>query len=543
MTKKMEQNFLKNTNSLNEKLLKNTMLKPLCLAVGLSFLPTSCSFADDAPPEKFKFVVHKFSIEGEDIAPILSNEEIAAYLKPFEEKSYDLKELQEVGKGVESMIREEGYAFYRVVLPPQSLNTGEVKLKVIAFGVGNIAVEGNEYFSKYGVLASLPTLKLGESPNTKKLASESKVANKHPTKQIAVTFKQSETEDKVDATVKVTEQSRPYQFSLGFNNTGSDSSGEYRLMGGFQYSNLWGLDHVVNASYTLPPDHADTIKQYGGTYALPIYKLGGWVNAYYASSNSNNGVVATDLTITGAGEMMGIHYQQFLPKWEKYEHSLDIGFDSKHFINDVQFKKVQLGTNVRSLPFSIAYKAEYPFDDVRTGYFVQWAMNTGWGSENTDLLYQKSRAGADSSWQLVRYGANFMTTYEQWMLTTTLSGQYSEKPLIAGEQIGIGGSFDVRGYEQRETGADNGQIAKVELTTPAWERINAFVFYDYGHGTKQKPQAGELGEWNLSSTGIGTKWAWRENLNASLTFATALNDASTTKAFNNRLLLNVNLRY
>ena len=79
---------------------------------------------------------------------------------------------------------------------------------------------------------------------------------------------------------------------------------------------MWGLDHVVNASYTLPPDHADTTKQYGGSYALPIYPLGGWLNMYYASSNSDNGVVATDLTITGAGEMMGIHYQQFLPKWE-----------------------------------------------------------------------------------------------------------------------------------------------------------------------------------------------------------------------------------
>lgn len=542
-TLKLEQNLLKNTNYFNEKSLMNIMLRPLFFAISLNFLPTALSFAEDTPPEKFKFIVHKFSIEGEEVKSILSEEEIAAYLKPFEEKSYDLKELQEVGKGIEAMIRDEGYAFYRVILPPQSLNMGEVKLSVIAFGVGNINVEGNENFSKYGVLASLPTLKEGESPNTKKLSAESKVANKHPTKQIAVTFKQSETENKVDANIKVTEQPRPYQFSLGFNNTGSDSSGEYRLMGGFQYSNLWGLDHVVNASYTLPPDHADTIKQYGGTYALPIYKLGGWVNAYYASSSSNNGVIATDLTITGAGEMMGIHYQQFLPKWEKYEHSVDIGFDSKHFLNDVQFKKVQLGTNVRSLPFSIAYKAEYPFEDLRTGYFVQWAINTGWGSENSDLLYQKSRAGADSSWQLLRYGANFMTTYEQWMLTTIFSGQYSEKPLIAGEQIGIGGSFDVRGYEQRETGADNGQIAKIELTSPAWEKINAFVFYDYGHGTKQKPQAGELSEWSLSGTGIGAKFAWRENLNASLTFATALNDASTTKAFNNRLLLNVNLRY
>jgi hemolysin activation/secretion protein len=209
----------------------------------------------------------------------------------------------------------------------------------------------------------------------------------------------------------------------------------------------------------------------------------------------------------------------------------------------VQFKKTQLGTNVRSLPFSISYKAEYPFENVRSGYFVQWAMNTGWGSDNTDFFYNKSRTGADSSWHIFRYGTNFSTAYEQWSLSTSLTGQFSQKPLIAGEQVGIGGSYDVRGYEQRETGADNGQIVKIELTSPAWEKINAFMFYDYGHGSKENPQAGEIKDWNLSGTGVGAKWQWREYVNTNLTFATALNDANTTKAFNNRILLNVSLRY
>ena len=520
------------------------MLKPLYLALSLGFLSVATNVtADEVAPKKFKFAVNKFAVMGENIHKILSDEEIAAYLKPFEQKSYDLTELQEVGKGLETLIREEGFAFYRVILPPQSLNSGEVQLKVIAFGVGEINIDGNKHFSKEGVIDSLPTLEKGVSPNIKKLAFDSKVANKHPSKQVAVTFKQSEIEDKVDANIKVTEQPRPYQFNLNYNNTGSDAAGEYRLTGGVQYSNLWGLDHVVNASYTLPPDYADTVKQYGGSYALPIYALGGWLNMYYAYSSSDNGVVATDLTITGAGEMMGIHYQQFLPKWEKYEHSLDIGLDSRHFINDVQFKKVQLGTNVRSMPFSISYKAEYPFENLRTGYFLQWATNTGLWTDNSDEFYSQSRAGATSSWHIFRYGTNLMSSYEEWLLTTSFSGQYTQSPLIAGEQIGIGGSFDVRGYEQRETGADNGQIVKIELTSPAFYDANAFVFYDYGHGSREKPQAGELKEWNLSGTGIGAKWAWREYLSANVTFATALSDGATTKAFNNRILMNVTLRY
>lgn len=494
------------------------------------------------PPAKIRFPIHEFVVEGDELP--ISSDEIDEYLSSLkkEPKDYALNDLLEVSKNVEKIIRDAGFAFYRVVLPPQAIDTGEVHLQVIAYKIENIKTEGNDYFATDTIEDSVPALEKGISPNTQALANAIKVSNRHPSRQLQVTFQQHEFEDKIDANIKVTEQ-RPYQVTLNFNNTGSDSSGEYRLMGGLQYSNLWGLDHIVNASYTLPPDYADTIKQYGGSYSMPIYALRGWLTFNYAMSSTNNGVVANDLAITGAGEMMGLHYLQFLPRIEKYEHSLDIGMDSRHFINDVQFKKVQLGSNVRSMPFSISYKAEYPFDDVKTGYFAQWAINTPLWNDNDDKLYNRSRFGASSSWDVFRYGANAMTSFDEWLVTTSISGQYSNQPLIAGEQIGIGGSFDVRGYEQRETGADNGQIAKIELTTPTWEKANAFVFFDYGHGSRENPQKGELKDWSLSSTGIGAKWSLENNVNTSLTFATALNDATTTKASNNRLLLNVSLRY
>ena len=159
---------------------KMIMLKRFYLALCLSLLPTAYCVAEEKAPEKFKFTVNKFSVEGESIASILSDDEVATYLKPFQAKSYDLKELQDLGKGLEAMIREEGFAFYRVILPPQSLNSGEVKLKVISFRVGNINVEGNNHFSTYGVLSSVPELQRDVSPNTHDLAASVKVANKHP---------------------------------------------------------------------------------------------------------------------------------------------------------------------------------------------------------------------------------------------------------------------------------------------------------------------------------------------------------------------------
>ncbi|MCF7967262.1 MAG: ShlB/FhaC/HecB family hemolysin secretion/activation protein [Methylobacter tundripaludum] len=517
------------------------------IAAGLYLIPQAFCLA--AAPQEFRFNIEHFSVEG--LSP-LSQTFIDDYFKPLQNKPYTLKELQDVSKALEQVIREQGYPFYRVVVPPQTLASGDVKLQVISFTLGEIEVTGNEYFTRNNVIASLPVLSNTESPNTQALSEALKVANKHPSKQVQVIFKPSQMPDKLNANIAVSER-RPYQASLIANNYGTPSSGAYRLTGALQYSNLWGLDHIVNGSYSTSPDHADSVKQYGFSYSLPVYRLKGWLSAYYASSSVNVGTVATDLTVTGAGEMYGIHYQQFLPKLGKYEHSLDLGIDNRYFINDVQFQSSQIGANVRSVPFSVLYKGEYPWQNAHTGYYVQWVGNTDFGGHNTDAHYQASRLNTKQNWDLLRYGGSFSVNVENWLIQTSLTGQQSNNPLIAGEQLGIGGSFDVRGYEQRETGADSGEIVKFEVTTPAWpalslvegQKTNLFAFYDYGHGRLQSATPGQVKDWNLSGTGIGARFQWQEYFLGNIAFANALDtaEAGTTKAGDNRIHANIVFKY
>lgn len=519
--------------------LKGRPLGSALLAAALCLITqTPCLAA--APPD-FKFTVKRFAVEG--VSP-LSESETDAYLKPLENKPYTLKELQEVSKTLEQMIRERGYPFYRVIVPPQTLGSGDIKLQVIAFSLGDIEVTGNRHFSRNNIIASLPVLAQPESPNTQALADAIKVANKHPSKQVQVTFKPGKTPDQLDAAIAVAEH-RPYQASLIANNYGTTSSGDYRLTGALQYSNLWGLDHIVNGSYSTSPDHADSVQQYGGSYSLPVYRLKGWLSAYYANSSVNTGTVATDLTVTGSGEMYGIHYQQYLPKLGKYEHSLDVGIDNRYFINDVQFQNTQVGANVRSAPFSVLYKGEYPWQMTRSGYYLQWVGNTGFGGHNTDAHYRAARLDGKQNWDLLRYGANVSVSLQDWLVQTSLSGQHSAHPLIAGEQLGLGGSFDIRGYEQRETGADSGEIVKFEVTTPAWQKINLFAFYDYGHGRLHSTTPGQTKDWNLSSTGIGARFQWRDYFMGNIAFANALDTAEngSTQAGNNRIHANIVFKY
>jgi len=516
------------------------MLKNLLFILTINILLINLSYAE---PKPISFFVKSFSIQGD--SP-LDSKEREVLLKPYENKQYNLEQLQSVAKILEQKIRSEGYAFYRVVLPPQTLASEEIQLKIISFAINKIKVEGIKYFDKSNILASLPQLKIGESPDTKALANALKMTNRHPFKELQLTFKQSnDTVDNIEAKINVIEQ-RPYQAFLIMNNTGTDKTGEFRITGAIQYGNLWNLDHQISASYSTSPDHLETVQQYGINYSLPIYALKGWLSAYYAFSDVDNGIIANDFSVTGSGEMYGLHYQQFLPKLGSYEHWLDVGIDNRFFINDVKFLETPIGNSIRSTPVSILYQGEYLWKQVKSDFHLQWVGNTGLGGHNSQQHYQKSRVNSKQDWHLLRYGANLNATFKNWLVKFSLTGQYSDQAIISGEQLGIGGSYSVRGYDERETSADSGEIIKLELYTPRLYGFKLLGFYDYGHGRQQNVLDNEAKSWTLSSVGIGIRWQWKNYIFTNLDLAHTLNEGlknGGTQLGNNRIHASLVLRF
>jgi len=258
-----------------------------------------------AVPDSFKFHVDRFQFEGFipiDIALVDST------LEPFQDQDHTLESLLKVSKALEAVIREQGYAFYRVVLPQQPLvKQAVITLKVVSFSLADVSVEGNKFFDEENILKSLPYLTVGESPNTETLARALKVAIHHPLKDMQLTFKQSKNANKanqISATVNVTD-AKPDNFALILANTGNDTTGEYRLTGSYQNTNLFNKDHILNVSYTTSPGHIEDVKQYGGSYSAPLYSQSAWLTGYLVKSDVNTGTVGT-LDISGAGTMMGL---------------------------------------------------------------------------------------------------------------------------------------------------------------------------------------------------------------------------------------------
>jgi hemolysin activation/secretion protein len=226
---------------------------------------------------------------------------------------------------------------------------------------------------------------------------------------------------------------------------------------------------------------------------------------------------------------------------------LDIGIDNRYFSSDITLSGVSAPINaVRSVPFSLQYRGDYSWQTAQAGYSVQWLKNTDLGDHNTARDYASPPNNAKQNWDMLRYTANLSFNVQQWLVQTHFIGQYSGSSIISGEQLGLGGSYDIRGYGQRETSADSGEIAKLEITSPAWQQLRFFVFYDVGHGYAHQPSTGQAKDWVLSGAGFGARWQWRDNIVANIAFATALNDAissQATQAGDSRIHASILLKY
>jgi len=499
-------------------------------------------------PQSITFPVSHFTLEGELPLP---DDELNTVLSELEGKDYGLAELQAVTQEVEQLIRDAGFAFYRVILPPQTLAEGEVILKVVSFALGDVEIKGNHFFSHANLLASIPELQTGISPNTQFLGEQLKVANHHPSKEITVVFKQSGSADEIAAKVDVLE-SRPYQFSLSANNTGSSDTGKARITGAFQYSNLWQKDHIANASYTTSPNHTSEVMQYGLSYSAPLYDAGGWLTAYYARSEVESGQITFEggnMDVSGAGKMFGVHYLQFLPKVGRYEHAVDVGFDNRFFetttnltLGDINYGDTT--PEIRSTPLTLLYKGNIPLGSTYIGHHLSWSKNLGLGSRNDAEAYQDVGFIDDrplkEQWDLFRYGAFVNVDKKGWLYRASLKGQYSNEPLISGEQFGLGGAYSLRGYKEREVGTDVGNSLTLEAFTPQWKGTKLLAFYDYGKGRSHNV---DTPDWNLASVGVGLRYQWSTHFQASIDIGHTLKDGSVSSAHETNAHASLVLQY
>jgi len=119
------------------------------------------------------------------------------------------------------------------------------------------------------------------------------------------------------------------------------------------------------------------------------------------------------------------------------------------------------------------------------------------------------------------------------------AGQLSSENLLPSEQLGFGGYYSVRGYEEREANVDRGVLTTLELRSPAasllavvtpgsgrgGDEFQWLLFWDYAHGGSVNRLPGEARHVALSSIGPGFRWSLGDRFSMRFDYGFQLRDS------------------
>ncbi len=466
--------------------------------------------ADEKQDAVPRFAIKQFQVEGNTL---LDAAKIEKLLAPFTGSDRDFGTVQEAIEALENAYRSRGYSTVMVTLPEQEMESGVVRVKVMENRIGKFTIVGNRYFDAANIRRSLPMLRPGETPDLNVISRSLKLANENPAKKINLQLLNSDKENEVDASLEVKDE-RPWKAGITFDNTGTSDTGRTRVGALLQLANVFNRDHLLTLQYITAPEKLDKVNIYSAGYQIPFYSLGSSLQLIGAYSNVDSGTISaagTDMSVSGKGTILGIHYNQNLNRIGNYEHKVILSIDYRAYENDVNVLGVQIGNNVTAHPVGVSYAGIFSLENINAGFYLTGLHNIPgeWDGRDTEAEFAAARTGASSTYNILRYGANAAYAFGgDWQARALINGQFTNDSLVPGEQYGIGGATSVRGFQERQFSNDGGYSGSIELYTPDICKllgVSAFqtrllAFYDRGYVYRKSYLPGET---SVQIAGIG----------------------------------------
>jgi hemolysin activation/secretion protein len=304
------------------------------------------------------------------------------------------------------------------------------------------------------------------------------------------------------------------------------------------YGNLWQLGHTIGVNFQVSPIDLSEVKVFSGYYLVRFPKLS-WLTLLVQGTDQDSNVnTLGGIGVAGKGEVIGGRAIVALPLGRDFYHSLTLGFDYKHFNQDVNVASDRLGTPITYYPLSLAYGATWAGKGGVTEMNASVVCHLrGLGSSEAEFDFNRFKAGG--SFLYIR--GDVAHTHELsagFQLFAKLQGQAADQPLLNSEQFSGGGLATVRGYLESEVLGDNAIFGSLELRSPSFlahgkdkgDEWRIYAFADGGFATLNEPLPEQNAGFSLASVGVGSRLHLFQRLNGSLDFGVPLVSQLQTSA-------------
>ena len=373
-------------------------------------------------------------------------------------------QMQTVADKIVERYRKAGFIVANAYLPAQTVGADQViEIRVLEGKVGRIIVKGTRRYRPRVIAASAQKL-VGKPLQKSEVDAAILYARDLPGVTVTSTLQPGENTGDTDLVMVAREAKRPFEFTWGANNYGTDLTGQYRALAGVVWNNPLGYGDKLDLNAEYAVDSTDNL--YGSfAYHAPIPVTSGFgavVGALYNEMQVNTGTFAA-LQVKG-------------PTTQYYA-----GLDWK-FINTVEMQQVatlhfiqekseldSLGETLSNEKFTVA-ELSYDLSHSSGRMHNVDLLQAGFRKSITDDCTQPDLVSPQhaSEFTVSKLGytrLQFLTPSQR--LYFKVNGQYTSDALIPLEQFVMGGPDSARAYPVADALRDRGFYSAIEYHVDA----------------------------------------------------------------------------
>ncbi|MBX7066513.1 MAG: BamA/TamA family outer membrane protein [Parachlamydiales bacterium] len=445
------------------------------------------------------------------------NEKLSKVVFPFLLKPLSQEDLTCLEHTILDYYKDHGRPVVSVVIPPQDLTKGVLKIVIVEPTLSSVCLRGNRWTSD-SFIKNGSGLCEGQILNSYDLQQNLAWINRSPFRRTDIVLSAGDQPGTTSAEL-VTKENFPLRVYAGADNTGTVYLTHTRIYSGFNAGNLWGLDHQASFQWTTAPN-PHTLTAFAGQYLAPFP----WRHQlmFYGGYSKFKGDIPAQLMSQNgkAWQISGRYQIPFGPIFGNFLHQLSIGYDFKRTNSELLFGGIPFQGGFADInQFYFGYLLDY-----RTCKTITSLNAEVFGApfhithDQNNEAFQTLRPYAKSKYMYGRLRLSHTQILpKEWEVRVVAAGQLTGWNLLASEQFPLGGYETVRGYEERAFNADSGVMASVELGTPKMASrrlgdLEILGFFDYGWGRLHQPFVKQKKKNWLAGVGPGVRYHYLSNV-------------------------------
>lgn len=496
-----------------------------------------------------KFQLNSLTVDGNNV--YTANQLRGLYADKLG-STISLADLYALSTALTNKYRNDGYILTQVIVPPQTIDAGNVKLQAVEGFIDRVQVGGNDKETALAQVRKYANQLVGQGAiNVRRLEKFLLLINDLPGVEARSIL--SPSPNVVGASdLQIIVERDPYDAFLGIDNFGSRYLGRTQVTAAGALNSIFGYNERISLQTVVAPDRGGPELYYGDLGVdLPVGSYGTIAKAQYAYTNTEPGFTLSQFDVRGVSEFMSIGLEHPFIRTRAVNLYGHAKFDAR----DVRSRNDLEATRIDRLRVLRAgVRSEFLDNVIGVGINAialeaSKGLNVLGASEKRDP--NMSRSEGDPQFTKATADIQRLQRLSQdFNLLIGARGQLSDGPLLSSEEFGVGGFNVGRGYDPSELVGDEGVAGKLELQ---WnspyagqfvEKYQLFGFYDIGKVWNNDATTSADKKNSLASAGVGVRAEIVQDMKAGLAVAVPLTrDAQTENDQDPRFYMNFSKQF